>query len=383
MREAIMRTTCIILSILLCSSLAFAKEYGTYDPKKILSQSESPAGKRYGIDLEYLDMMLNNLALHAKKYPPDFDTPQDKQRAIADVETLSGMLDALTRAPNPDPEILRRAGLLNSMGRNLDIPGSEKKATLNFEQLLAIAPADPGGNYMYGTFLANSGKPSKALPYLKQALAAGMADASYSLGLAYLALNDEAKALENLEAYRQNNPNNASVASLIEAIGKGRLERRTSSPPPASPAAEQENTGPPPGSEAEKLLETINAKELLEQSIGTMVDLQIRKKPLLAPYRKTLLAFFAKYMRYETLRPELIKMYAETFTESELKEINAFYSSPTGKRLLIKNQEIMKEAGDIGLKRIQAHRSELEQMIQEEAERLKKSAENPPGTLAP
>ncbi len=116
-----MRIYLLALSILLSSSLSYAKEYGTYDPKRILTVSESPSGKKYGFDTAYLDLMLNDLALHAKNYPPKFDTPQDQQRAIRDVKTLSGMLDILINGPTPNPELLVRAGYLNSIGYNLDI----------------------------------------------------------------------------------------------------------------------------------------------------------------------------------------------------------------------------------------------------------------------
>jgi len=381
-----MRAAFIVILILLCSSLSIAKEYGQYNPKQILTVSESPSGKKYGIDIEYLDLMINNLALHAKNYPPQFDTPRDKQQAVKDVTALSGMLGTLTKGPTPNPEILRRAGFLNSMGHNLDIPGSAEKAASDLQKLLSIAPTDSGGNYIYGTFLAGSGKAKEALPYLKQALASGEADASYALGTAYLFLGDEPKALENLEAYRQNNPDDASIARLLDGIRNGTVQRMTSGRPPAEdhqPPAGPEKLGQKSTSEAEKLLDSLDANGQVQQAIGRMVDLQIRQKPVLAPYKGVILKFFEKYINYETLRLELARMYTEAFTESELREINAFYATPTGKRLVAQNQEIMKKAGESGVRQVQAHRSELERMIQDEAERLKRASEDRPSPSAP
>lgn len=223
------RIILLALSMLLASSFIYAKEYGNYDPKRMLTVSETPSGKKHGIDGKYLNQMLNDLALHAKNYPPQFDTPQDRQRAIQDVKVVSGMLDILVNGPSPKTEFLVPAGFLNSIGYNLDIPGSAEKATSIFQRLLTAAPSDPRGNYMYGTFLAGMGKPKEALPYLEKALAVGVTDAAYSLGMTYLTLGDKQKALDNLEAYRQRNPNDGSVVRLIDGIRNGKVEIKRSS----------------------------------------------------------------------------------------------------------------------------------------------------------
>ena len=81
---------------------------------------------------------------------------------------------------------------------------------------------------MYGTFLAGTGKPKEALPYLEKALAVGVTDAAYALGMTYLTLGNKQKALENLEAYRQRNPNDGNVAKLIDGIRNGKVEIKRS-----------------------------------------------------------------------------------------------------------------------------------------------------------
>ena len=95
------RITSVTLLLFFTFYLAQAKEYGNYDPKGMVTFLETSSGKQAGIDLNYLDQILNDLGLHATNYPPQFDTPQDRQRAIQDVKTLSGMLDILLNDPNP------------------------------------------------------------------------------------------------------------------------------------------------------------------------------------------------------------------------------------------------------------------------------------------
>jgi predicted Zn-dependent protease len=216
------------LLVIFVASGVSAREYGNYDPKRLLTVSETPAGKKYGFDGAYLDKMLNDLSDHAKNYPPQFDTPQDKRRATQDVKALSGMLDVLINAPAPSLELLIRGGYVNSIGHNLDIPGAAEKADAIFRRLLAAAPSDPRGNYMYGTFLAGVGKPKEALPYLEKALAVGVVDAAYAIGMAYLALGDKEQALKSLEDYKQRKPSDGNVDKFIDAIRNGKIEFKRS-----------------------------------------------------------------------------------------------------------------------------------------------------------
>lgn len=223
-----MRTYILAVLVLLLASAANASQYGNYDTRRLLTVSESPAGKKYGFDIPYLDRMLGDLALHAKNYPPQFDTPNDRQRAVQDVKTLAGMLETLVNVPSPNPDLLIRAAELHSFGHNLDIAGSTEKANARFQQLLAARPSDARGNYMYGLFLAGAGKPAVALPYLDKARAAGITDALYAIGMTYLSLGDKKQAIKNLEDYKRRQSGNPDIDKLIEAIRSGKLEVRKS-----------------------------------------------------------------------------------------------------------------------------------------------------------
>lgn len=214
----------LTLVVLLVASAASARAYGNYDLKRLLTVSETPSGRKYGFDGAYLDQMLSDLSAHAKNYPPQFDTPQDRQRATQDVRALSGMLDTLINVPAPNPELLVRAGYVNSIGHNLDVAGAAEKAGSIFQRLLTASPSHPRGNFLYGTFLAGVGKPKEALPYLEQALAVGVTDAAYALGMAYLTLGDKGQALKNLEEYKRRKPGDKNVDKVIDAIRHGKIE---------------------------------------------------------------------------------------------------------------------------------------------------------------
>ena len=209
---------------------ASAKEYGNHDLTRLLKESETSSGKKHSFDAAYLDKILNDLSAHALNYPPQFDTPRDQQRAVKDVKTLSGMLDTLINAPTPNLELLVRAGFLNSIAHNLDVSGAAEKANSIFLRLLALSPSDPRGNYMYGHFLSGTGKPKEALPYLEKALAAGIVDAGFSIGLVYVFLGEKVQAIKSLEDYKRRKPDDANVDKIIDAIRHGRVEIKSAVP---------------------------------------------------------------------------------------------------------------------------------------------------------
>jgi len=206
-----------------CAASAWAAPYVDYDARRILSITETPTGKRHGIDLQYLDSMLDDIASHAKNYPPAFDSDADRQRATRDAAALAGMLGLLTQDAGAHPEILFRAAMASSYGHNLQISGAAEKANALFQRLLALAPDHPRSNHGYGVFLAGVGRSAESLPYLEKALAAGAIDAAYALGLVHLGLGDQARALQYLETYKARAPSDTHVVTLIEAIRSGKV----------------------------------------------------------------------------------------------------------------------------------------------------------------
>jgi hypothetical protein len=86
-----------------------------------------------------------------------------------------------------------------------------------------------------------------------------------------------------------------------------------------------------------------------------------------------MVAFFNRHMRYDSVKPDLLRIYANAFTASELREINAFYATPTGRKTIELLPALMAQGGQIGVNRVTANMGELEEMIQAESQRLRKS----------
>lgn len=127
---------------------------------------------------------------------------------------------------------------------------------------------------------------------------------------------------------------------------------------------------------AEKVLSLGGMEKALVQSIEQMLNIQIRQKPSLAPYREVMSKFLKKYMSYENLKDDIVAIYMEEFTEKELLEILAFYETPTGRKTIEKMPQLMAKGAQLGVLRIQQNIGELQEMIRAESERIQKSQES-------
>ncbi len=230
-RGVLIRKMVIGATLLHVAAMAVANEYGHYDLKNIVTVSETTNGQHTAtLNFSLLDQLLDDLSIHNNNYPSQFDSAEDRQRAVSDVTTISKTLDILLDNPNPNSQLLLRAAVLDSVGHNLDITGAGEKAMTAFTALLSVSPADPRANYLYGKFLVSAGKPLDAVPVLEKAKSLGAINADYTLGLAYLATGDKKRALENLEQYAKRVPNDGNARKLIDAIRNGNINMRKASP---------------------------------------------------------------------------------------------------------------------------------------------------------
>tara|TARA_X000000368_G_C22749354_1_gene587622 strand:- start:113 stop:574 length:462 start_codon:yes stop_codon:yes gene_type:complete len=122
--------------------------------------------------------------------------------------------------------------------------------------------------------------------------------------------------------------------------------------------------------EAEKMLDLMGYEKMMEQTVSQMLDIQIQSAPGLEPFKGVMVEFFNKHMSYEIIKPEMIKIYVETFTASELREINAFYATDVGKKTIQTMPALMEQGAQLGASRVQENIGDLQTMIEAEAERL-------------
>ena len=118
---------------------------------------------------------------------------------------------------------------------------------------------------------------------------------------------------------------------------------------------------------AESLLNNMDMDKLMNQSVDQMLQMQVQQNPAIAPYQTQMKAFLSKYMSWASLKDDMVKIYTAEFTEAELKELNAFYQTPLGKKTVQKMPTLLAKGAEMGQKRVQEHLPELQAAIQSQA----------------
>lgn len=116
---------------------------------------------------------------------------------------------------------------------------------------------------------------------------------------------------------------------------------------------------------AEELLRVMHLEQSTLAGVEAMVETQIRSDPTLAPYRNVILAWARRHMTWAAIGPQMAALYAERFTEPELRELIAFYNTPTGRKAVGLMGEILQSSAEIGRRIAQEHTPELERMLKE------------------
>ena len=115
---------------------------------------------------------------------------------------------------------------------------------------------------------------------------------------------------------------------------------------------------------AEELMEALQMDKMLDKSVGVMLDLQFQQAPQLLEKKAVVVAFFRKYMSWNALRDDLVSLYVVSFTERELRDLTAFYKTPTGQKAISVMPTLMQEGAKLGQQRVQEHMPELVQALQ-------------------
>ncbi|WP_197231151.1 DUF2059 domain-containing protein [Novipirellula artificiosorum] len=141
-------------------------------------------------------------------------------------------------------------------------------------------------------------------------------------------------------------------------------------PPPATGvAADAAPAAEPPSDShtaaAEVFLEAMNMKEMTQETIDQMLEMQVQQQPQLEMFKDVMKGFLHKHLSYDSLKGEMIDLYKTEFTEEELKQLTDFYRTPLGKKAVQKLPILSAKGAQIGMQRVQANMGELQQAIME------------------
>lgn len=149
----------------------------------------------------------------------------------------------------------------------------------------------------------------------------------------------------------------------------------------ATAVAAPAQTTPSPAHRAAALemVEAANMSATLAESLDTMLRMQMEQSPELKPFEGVMRTFFARHMSWNALRDRYAELYAQSFTEAELRELTGFYRSPLGQKVARTTPQLMVRASALGEQAVQPHLPELQQMIMAEMQRQGSAG----GTAAP
>lgn len=123
--------------------------------------------------------------------------------------------------------------------------------------------------------------------------------------------------------------------------------------------------------EAATLFELVDMQSTIDDLIPKSIDIEIAKNSTLEPYREVIIEFTKKYMSYEKIRPDLIKIYTKAFTYDDLRHITEFYRTETGKKTIKLFPQLFVEGNKMGQARVQQNIGELQRMMEDETKRIR------------
>ena len=81
-------------------------------------------------------------------------------------------------------------------------------------------------------------------------------------------------------------------------------------------------------------------------------------KPQVESFGKQMQSMFDSY-NDAAFRQDVAKVYADIYTEQEMREIVAFMQSPTGRKMIAKQPELTQRIGTLGQAKVKAHETEI------------------------
>lgn len=129
---------------------------------------------------------------------------------------------------------------------------------------------------------------------------------------------------------------------------------------------------------SEELVTAMKIQEGWQQTLNNMIEVQTKQIPGMVELKEVFEEFFSKYMGWESIKEDYIKMYAEEFTAAELKEITAFYKTPVGEKLALKMPVLTKKGAEIGQKKVKDNMLELQIMLSDKMAEIEKTRTGEP-----
>jgi len=123
----------------------------------------------------------------------------------------------------------------------------------------------------------------------------------------------------------------------------------------AEPSAHQQ--------QVETLFRLTQMEKKIDESIDSVMQIQLSQNPQLAQHQAQMRAFFEKHIGWAALKNDITAMYLKTFSEDELKAINGFYITPAGQKVITELPGLVQQRNQLAMMRLQQNIGELQQIM--------------------
>ncbi|MGB5397872.1 MAG: DUF2059 domain-containing protein [Gammaproteobacteria bacterium] len=115
--------------------------------------------------------------------------------------------------------------------------------------------------------------------------------------------------------------------------------------------------------QVEKLFKLTQMEKRIQESVESVLQLQLRQNPQIADKKATVARFFDKYIGWNALKEDIAQMYMKTFSEKELEDINAFYITPAGQKVINIVPQLVQQRNQLAMERLQENIGELQNIL--------------------
>ena len=113
----------------------------------------------------------------------------------------------------------------------------------------------------------------------------------------------------------------------------------------------------------EQLFKLTHMEQKVSESVDNVLLIQLQQSPQLEPHRQALDDFLQQHIGWNSMKEAIAAMYMEAFSEAELNEMNAFYITPIGQRVINDVPPLVQRRNQLAMQRMQENIGELQKLV--------------------
>ena len=129
--------------------------------------------------------------------------------------------------------------------------------------------------------------------------------------------------------------------------------------------------------EIQKLFELTEMQKKINESIDNVLAMQLAQSPDLKDRSTVVREFLERHIGWQSMEEALTSMYMKEFSEQEVKEMNTFYSSATGRKVIERLPVLVQMRNQLASQRLQTNIGELQYELGNRQDKQQKPASHP------